>query len=286
MDHETRERGRASGLAHGCGIAVLVAVCVVCAVVIIVIWQLHRALDRTPPEVGPFAHSSAVRTADAAAERRSSARLTKLTSAVPWAVPLGTSVADSCSTEDRNPFMGRANWAPINCVRRSVLYLAFDGDIRTRLHHLDAVLAEQGWASDGSSQRTLTGMATWMSQAGGDPSPAEGRQGSTEPPGSRPICLSTTFAPAAQAQGIQPGGPRVRLRVAVAERPCTPRAETGDTQIDDTPQKSTSPGTVYLAWHPLSTDAVSRSAYTQHRYVAAVSLADTYAVEATATETP
>ncbi|MFI9604469.1 hypothetical protein ACIHCX_32245 [Streptomyces sp. NPDC052043] len=254
----------------------LVAVGVVCALVLCVLWQL---LDRTPPNVGAFAHSAATRAADAAAARTSSARLTSLTSALPWAVPLGTSVADSCQTEDQHPFIGPADWAPINCVRSSVLYLAFDGDIRTHLHQLDGVLAEQAWVGSGSSPNTLTGTATWMSQAGGDPSPAASQRGSTEPPGSQPICLSTTYNPATQKHGIPHGGLGVRLRVAVAELPCTPSADTGDIQISGTPEKSGVDGTVYLAWHPLLTDTVSRSAYTAHRYVAAFSLVDSYAVQ-------
>ncbi|MGW3284616.1 hypothetical protein ACWDR3_08230 [Streptomyces sp. NPDC001002] len=260
---------------------------VVCALALLALWQIHRVLDRTsPPDVGAFAHSATTRAAGEAAARTSSARLTNLTSALPWGVPLGTSVADSCRTEDRNPFFGPARWAPINCVRSSVLYLAFDGDIHARLRQLDAVLAEQEWASSGSSPKPLTGMATWMSQAGGDPSPAASQRGSTEPPGSQPTCLSTTYGPAAQKPDLPHGGLGVRLRVAVAELPCTPSAETGDIQINGRPEKSASDGTVYLAWHPLLTDKVSRDAYTAHHYVAAFSLVDGYAVESTPTTSP
>ncbi|MEU7967843.1 hypothetical protein AB0D09_30970 [Streptomyces sp. NPDC049097] len=278
MDHPTGGRGPAGAPVRGCVSAVLVAVGVVCA---LVLWQIHRTLDRTPPNVGAFAHSAATQTADAAAARTSSARLTNLTAALPWAVPLGTSVADSCRTQDLNPFIGPAHWAPINCARSSVLYLAFDGNIRTHLHQLDAVLAEQEWVGSGSSPNTLTRMATWMSQAGGDPSPAASQQGSTDPPGSQPICLSTTYGPATQKHDVPYGGLGVRLRVAVAELPCTPRADTGDIQIGGRLEKSAVDGTVYLAWHPLLTDTVSRSAYTTHRYVAAFSLVDSYAVQST-----
>ncbi|MFB7334091.1 hypothetical protein ACFC00_20970 [Streptomyces adustus] len=267
-------------------LAVLVAGGVGCALVVCVLWQFHRALDRTPPDVGAFAHSAATRTAGAAAARTSSARMTNLTSALPWAVPLGTSVADSCRTEDQNPFLGPASWAPINCVRSTVLYLAFDGDIRTHLRQLDAVLAEQEWVGSGSSLNTLTGMATWLSQTGGDPSPAASQRGSTEPPGSRPICLSTTYGPATQKRAVPHGGLGLRLQVAVAELPCTPSAETGDLQTDGRPEKSPVEGTVYLTWHPLSTDTVSRSAYTAHRYVAALSLVDGYAVQSAPTTAP
>ncbi|MFF7365265.1 hypothetical protein [Streptomyces sp. NPDC008125] len=286
MDHPTGGRGRPGAPARGCVIAVLAAVGMVCALVLCALWQIHRTLDRTPPNVGAFAHSATTLTADAAAARTSSARLTNLTSALPWAVPLGTSVADSCQATDQNPFIGPAHWAPINCVRSSVLYLAFDGDIRTHLHQLDAVLADQEWAGSGSSPNTLTGTATWMSQTGGDPSPAAPQQGSTDPPGSRPICLSTTYGPATQKHGIPHGGLDVRLRVAVAELPCTPMAETGDIQIGGKLEKSAVDGTVYLAWHPLVTDTVSRSAYTAHRYVAAFSLVDRYAVQSTPTTSP
>jgi hypothetical protein len=177
-------------------IAVLVAVGVVCLPALCMLWQIHRSLDRTPPDVGAFTHSAATRTAGVDAARRSSASLTNLTSALSWAIPLGTSVADSCRTEDQNPFMGAARWAPINCVRSSVRYLAFDGDISTRLHQLDAVPAEQKWVGSGELPYTLTGMATWMSQAGGDPSPTVSQRGSTEPPGSQPIyCPRRTAQP-------------------------------------------------------------------------------------------
>ncbi|MFJ5262365.1 hypothetical protein ACIQAC_18050 [Streptomyces sp. NPDC088387] len=259
--------------------SVLVAVGVVGALVLSAFWHIERTSD--PPDVGAFAHSAATRTAGEAAARKSSTRLTNLTSALSWAVPLGTSVADSCQTEDRNPFFGPPHWAPINCVRSSVLYLAFDGNIRTRLHQLDAVLARQEWTGSGSLPNTLTGMATWMSQAGGDPSPAASRQGSTEPPGSQPICLSTTYGPVTQKRVLPHGGLGVRLSVAVAELPCTPHVETGDIQTDGMPVKATRDGTAYLTWRPLSTDAVSRSAFTAHRYVAAFSLVDSYAVQPT-----
>ncbi|MFF4897587.1 hypothetical protein [Streptomyces sp. NPDC001068] len=281
MDHPTGGNGPAGALTRGCVIAVLVPVSLVCA---LVLRQIHHTLDRTPPNVGAFAHSAATQTADAAAARTSSAGLTNLTAALPWAVPLGTSVADSCQTEDRNPFIGPARWAPINCVRSSVLYLAFDGNIRTHLRQLDAGLAEREWVGSGSSPNTLTGTATWMSQAGGEPSPAGSQQGSTEPPGSQPTCLSTTYGPATQKHDIPHGGLGVRLRVAVAELPCTPRAETGDIQLGGRLEKAAVGGTVYLAWHPLLTDAVSRSAYTTHRYVVAFSLVDRYAVQSTAPE--
>lgn len=283
MDHPTGGRGRAEAPARGCLITVLIAVGVVAALLLCALWQIHRVLYRTPPDIGAFAHSAGTRTADADAARTSSARLTHLTSALPWAVPLGTSVADSCRTENQNAFFGPAHWAPIHCERSSVLYLAFDGNIRTRLQRLDAVLAEQQWVGSDSSPNTLTWAATWSSQAGGDPSPAAPQQGSTEPPGSQPICLSTTYDPAAQKHGFPYGGLRVRLRVAVAELPCTPRADTGDIQMGGRPEKSAADGTVYLAWHPLATGTVSRSAYTAHRYVAAFSLVDSYAVQATQT---
>ncbi|MFE2581496.1 hypothetical protein [Streptomyces sp. NPDC059378] len=125
-----------------------------------------------------------------------------------------------------------------------------------------------------------------MSQADGDPSPAASQRGSTESPGSRPICLSTTYGPATQKHQVPHGGLGVRLRVAVAELPCTPSAQTGDLQTGGRPEKSAVEGTACLAWHPLSTDTVSRSAYTAHRCVAAFSLVDGYAVQSTPTAPP
>ncbi|MFE3269190.1 hypothetical protein [Streptomyces sp. NPDC059215] len=278
MDHPAGVLGRSGAPARGRIITVLVTFSVVCALIAYALFQIHRTLDRTPPDVAAFAHSHATRTADAAAARKSSARLTRLTSALTWAVPLGTSTVDSCQTRNQNPFFGPARWAPINCARSSVLYLAFDGNIHLRLHQFDAALAGQEWAS-GSYPNTLTGMATWMSQAGGDPSPAASQQGSSEPPGSQPICLSTTYIPATKQHRVPYDRLSVRLRVAVAERPYMPSADAGGIPTDG--KKSPIGGTVYLAWHPMSTGAVSRSAYTRHRYVAAFSLVDRYAVQST-----
>lgn len=274
-------------LARGCGITAVAACGVACALILWVLWGVHRSWNNPPPDVGAFAHSADTRAADAAAARTSSVRLTNLTSALPWAQPLGTSVADSCRTENQNSFMGPALWAPITCARSSVLYLAFDGDIRARLHQLDAVLAEQGWvASDYAAANTLTAMATRLSLAGGDPSPAMSQQGSTKPPGTRPTCLSMNYRPASQERELGHGGLGVRLRASVTERPCPPLADTGDIQIHGRPEQDAADGTVYLAWHPLSADAVSRSAHATHRYVAAFSLIDSYAAQSTATATP
>ncbi|WP_143120635.1 hypothetical protein [Actinacidiphila alni] len=250
---------------------------VVCAVVLGALWQIHRTWDRPPPDVGAFARSAATRSAGADAAREGAARLGELRAALPWAVPVGTSVADSCRTLEQGAMFGPRNWSPIRCTRNTVLYLAFDGDIRTRLRQLDAVLAEKKWAGTDAGRNTLTAMATWLSEAGGDASPSAVQRGSTEPPGSRPICLSTGYVPAAQAAA--PTGAEVGLQAAVAERPCPPEADTGDLQLDGPPRKSAVEGTYYVAWHPLWTRAVSRSAYADHRYLVAFSLVDTYAAQ-------
>lgn len=86
-----------------------------------------------------------------------------------------------------------------------------------------------------------------------------------------------------QQQELAHGGLGVRLRVSVAELPCTPQADTGDIQLGGTLEKSATDGITYLTWHPLSTSAVSRSAYTAHRYLAAFSLVDSYALQPTPT---
>jgi hypothetical protein len=56
--------------------------------------------------------------------------------------------------------------------------------------------------------------------------------------------------------------------------------------MNGTLDKLAADGTIYPAWHPLSPFAVSRSAYTAHRYVAAFSLVDSYAVQSTPTTSP
>ncbi|MEW2519032.1 hypothetical protein [Actinacidiphila alni] len=246
-------------------------VVVVGAVVGGALWHFHRMVDRPPPDVAAFARSAATRRAGEDAAREGAARLGELRAALPWAVPVGTSVADSCRTLEEGAMFGPRNWSPIRCTRNTVLYLAFDGDIRTRLRQLDAVLAEKKWAGTDSGRNTLTAMATWLSEAGGDPSPSAAQRGSTEPPGSRPICLSTGYVRAARAAART----EVRLQAAVAEHPCRPEASTGDVQVNGPPEKFSAEGTYYVAWHPLWTRAVSRSAYADHRYLAAFSLVDT-----------
>lgn len=246
---------------------------------------MARALRLEPPDVGAFAHSAATRAADTAAAQRSSAGLADLASPLPWAVPLGTSVAHSCRTQPQSSLFGKRNWDPVSCTRSSVLYVAFDGDIRTHLRQLDTVLARQEWLAGDPPQRTPTGTAPRLSEAGGDPPPAVSEPGSTEPPSSRPICLSEMYGP---PHGFPRGGTGVRPRVAVAvaTRPCTPEADTGDVQVSITPQRSTIDPAARLNWHPLSTRTVSATAFTTHRYAAAFSLVDAYAAQSPVTTSP
>ncbi|MBY8881418.1 hypothetical protein [Actinacidiphila acidipaludis] len=285
MERPTGGRQRAEAVARGCGITALVAAGLVCLLVLIALWQLHRAWDRKPPDIDAFAHAAATRTADAAAARTSSAQLAELTSALPWAAPLGTSVADSCRTENESALFGAARWAPVNCVRSTVVYVAFDGDLRTRVHQLDATLAARRWVGATSLENSLTAMTARIGQTAGAPSPAGPQQRSTEAPTPPPLCVSAGYRPSSQNYGMAHGGLGVRLRVAVAERPCTPEADTGDIQVGGTTEKYTVDGTVYLTWHPLATLTVSRSAHVMHRYVAAFSLVDSYAVQSTTPRT-
>ncbi|SHN05324.1 Catechol 2,3-dioxygenase [Actinacidiphila paucisporea] len=126
-----------------------------------VMWQVQHAWNRKPPDVAAFAARADTRAADKDAARADSAALAALKSALPWAVPLGTSVADSCATQQENPDIGRRIWAPVSCVRTTVAYVAFDGDIRSRLHQLDAALGSRSWTGE-SSPTTLAATATWM----------------------------------------------------------------------------------------------------------------------------
>jgi hypothetical protein len=122
-----------------------------------------------------------------------------------------------------------------------------------------------------------------MSQAGGDPSPKASERGSTEPPGSGQISLSVRYTHGSPRHLRPDDGSAPRLEVAVAGRPSTLLVETGDIQGSGPPERLAGDGTVYLAWHPLSTDAVSQSAYAAHRYVAAFSFVTNYATQRTPT---
>jgi hypothetical protein len=237
---------------------------------------MHHALaGKPPPDIAPFAHSAATRAADEAAARRSSARLADLTSALPWAAPLGTSVADSCRTLGESTFVGETKtWSTISCVRTSVLYVAFDGDVRSRLRQLDAALAAQGWAAQDGAQATLS------AQNASRQSPAAPPQ-----PGIRPAtqstCVQQTYAPAAQR-----GRTGVVLTASVAEYPCRPTVPTGDAQAVGPPQKSSGEGVLYLDWRPLWTQTVADRAFAAHRYLAAFSLVDRYATQSPTAHPP
>lgn len=253
----------------------------VCALGVGALWWMHHALaGKPPPDIAPFAHSAATRAADEAAARRSSARLADLTSALPWAAPLGTSVADSCRTLGGRSFVGEATmWSSISCVRTSVLYVAFDGDVRTRLRQLDAALAAQGWAARDGARDMLSALDASRQSPAAPPQPGIR-------PATRSICLMTTYAPAAQASPAAPGATATALTASVAEYPCTPRVTTGDVQNDGPPRKSRDEGVLYLDYHPLWIQAVARTAYAHHRYLAAFSLTDRYATQSPPARSP
>lgn len=168
---------------------------------------------------------------------------------------------------------GATEWTPITCARTSVLYVAFDGDLRTRLRRLDAVLAAQGWIDRGGASDTLSRST---------PSPAVPQQPDTRPP----TCLQKAYTPAPQQPATARGWTAATLVVSVAEYPCRPSVPTGDAQVVGPPEKSSGEGVLYLEWRPLWTRTVTDRAYAAHRYVAVFSLTDHYAVQSPATRSP
>jgi hypothetical protein len=273
---------------RGCATTFVVVLGLVCALLGYMWWDFDHRFHRPPPDVAAFARADATRTASASAARADNALLKKLSSAVPWAVPLGTSVADSCTSVNQGSF-GGDRWSPISCTRSTVLYAAFDGELHTRLHQLDTAIDTQGWAGtpSGGPPGTLTAMATWMGQVGGDP-PSGTATPSPSASAPKQIALFVRYDRRSNgtldtaAQRAQP-----RLQVGVAGRPYSPFASTGDNQaLDGPPTRLASEGTVYRAWHPLSTDAVARSAYVSHHYVVAFSITSAYIAETVPTTPP
>lgn len=272
----------------GCATTLLVAVGLVFALLGYMMWDIHHRLNRPPPDVAAFARADTTRTASADAARTDSASLKKLAAAVPWAVPLGTSVADTCTSLEAGSFGGRT-WSPISCTRYTVLYVAFDGELNSRLHQLDAAIDAQGWAGapSGGPPDTLTAMATWMGQVGGDPPSGKATPSPTVSP-PRQISLFVRYTlRSAGGLDTHASAAAPHLQVGVAGRLNSPSADTGDIQaLGGPPQKLGGEGIVYRAWHPLSTDAVARSAYAEHHYVVAFSITSRYITQTVPTTPP
>ncbi|MFI0898095.1 hypothetical protein [Streptomyces sp. NPDC020983] len=276
MGDTAGNRGRR--VARGCAFTVFCAVGVVMLLLLGGMWYIHEQLKPpAPPDVAAFAHSAAARTAEAGAARAASADLAALTSAVPWAEPVGTSVSDVCRSVVSSAMFGsRARWSSTGCTRSTVAYVAFDGDIGSRLRSLDAVLGAQGWTGEGAPPATLARAAA------GDPAaPAPSPGGASSSPGApspgwgRVSVLYTARPSAAIGDDTSP-----YLRVSVAGAPYDPQAITGDQQsAGSPPRRDTDQATVYVSWQPLSTHAVAQSAFAAHRYVAAFSLVAHYLVD-------
>ncbi|MFI0942944.1 hypothetical protein [Streptomyces sp. NPDC021020] len=258
---------RGERVARGCAFTAFGVVGLVLAVLLYGMWEFREQTKPVaPPDVAAFAHSPAARTADAAAARSASADLGALASALPWAEPLGTSVSDLCRSRPSGSVVGsRGNWSLVECVRFTVAYVAFDGDVRARLRVIDSAVAAQGW--EGGS--TLTESAADPNRTTPLPSP------STAPPGWGRISVVDARPP------YQPTGNDAdpHLRVSVAGAPDDPEADTGGFQDGVGSQRYKDRGTFYVTWQPLSTHAVAQAAFAAHHYVAAFSVVTRYIVQ-------
>lgn len=258
-------------MARGCAFTVFWAVGVVFALLLGGLWYINEQLKPgDPPDVAAFADSAAARSARAGAARAASADLGALTSALPWAEPLGTSVSDDCRSDESGGSIGsRSSWSAVTCLRSTVAYVAFDGDIGSRLRALDSALATQGWRGG-----TLTAAAASAYRTALPPSPSA----ASSSPGVTP----TGWGRISVSYGRSPGpagvfGPAPRLQVSVAGAPYDPRADTRDFQLfGSRPQLDPGGKIVHVTWQPLPANAVAGSAVAAHGYVAAFSLVSRY----------
>lgn len=252
-------RGGVAKVARGCVFTVIGAMGLVCVLLFCVLWDISRKMQPVPPpDVAAFAHSAAARTARAGATLRSDADLAALASALPWAEPLGTSVSDLCASVENSAMYGRHSWERITCVRSAVAYVAFDGDIGTRLRALDTTLAAQGWEGE-----TLTGAAgprEGTAPPAPPTSPALG-QGPVTVVRHRPLTYADQSADVPH------------LRVSVAGAPDGPRVDT-----DGFPYGGNRV-VVHISRQSLSPSTVARTGFAAHRYVAAFSLVARYIVQ-------
>jgi hypothetical protein len=215
---------------------------------------VHFALRPAPrPDVGAVARSPAVVDADTRATAVLDDRLTDAVGLASWLVPEATAVRDVCSTRLGLTFGGP--YQPVTCVRTVTRYLAFDSDFAARNGAWDEALRSAGWypGTDTMDSALYRYQAT-AGQPDGNPSAA-------------PVLATDLPGVEYTAAG------RVYLRIEWAERPKLPP---GSFPVVDPGRASADSLTVIRAAKPVDVDAVVRGAFTAHRYLAAVTVSQTY----------
>ncbi|WP_406202322.1 hypothetical protein OH807_23845 [Kitasatospora sp. NBC_01560] len=236
-------------------------------------WQWHD-LTTVPhgPDAQALARSAETREARDRAVAFGAEQTARLRAAAPWAEVLGDSVADRCHAEARSgSFGGKPAWSPVLCVRTTVLYAAFDGEIEPRLADLDGALAGLGWKAR-SDGRSLVQRLQRMHSPGADATAEQ-----TAEALARPNTVSVDHVPG-------DGRKSTALTVGVADRTGVPPVSGS---WDNRPSLSgpdakpyldeESERVVYLDWRRADIEAIKAKAYAGHRYLLAIGLTQTYA---------
>ncbi|MFD8596223.1 hypothetical protein ACFV1L_14615 [Kitasatospora sp. NPDC059646] len=230
------------------------------------------------PDVEKAARSPAARAADRTATAESDRQLDRLKAALPWASPLGTTVADVCTTSAVNHMgFARQRWNPVTCTRTSTAYLAFDGDFRQHLVLLDTALAGAGWRTDDRLPlRTpeppgLAAAFDYGHQPPGDATAAQIAEAAARPDVATvryTLPNGTGYAPPPGAD-VAPAGPGATVEVVRA--PHLPALDDGTSAHDLTLKYPTVRTSWFVDWQPCSRAELA-AAYPAHSAVVAVSL--------------
>jgi hypothetical protein len=266
----------------GCLFAAAVVVMVCAALGGCVLWSMQRSGHPAPPDVKALADSPAAREADRAATASTTRQIARLRKATPWATYLDTSVTDLCQSRIQSAALTfHPHWSPVSCLRYTVVYAAFDGDIQRHLRQLDTAVGALPWQPTdppGSPPGGLVAELAYLRQPpdGADPSPStEAADG--------PANLSVRYARRGAPDAPAPAKGAPSLTVSVAQSPTPPQAGGWDDDGATGNGRSKRPygnddmnRSVYVTWHPLSSAAVAASAYTAHEFTMAVALSSPY----------
>ncbi|MFF0295749.1 hypothetical protein ACFYST_19485 [Kitasatospora sp. NPDC004614] len=188
-------------------------------------------------------------------------QLAQLRTALPWATPLGTTVADICETYPANTGFTRRTWTPVMCTRTGTAYLAFDGDFREHLAQLDTTLATAGWKPK---------------QGPGDPPGLVADFDRMHPVDGPPDKATMQYTPPIPSvfviphdNGAYPLGPHATVEVVQA--PLLPRIDDGTAEHDRTLEYPTVTPTHFVDWQPYSHTQLS-TAYPAHGAILAISV--------------
>ncbi|MFJ9610817.1 hypothetical protein ACIRS1_31200 [Kitasatospora sp. NPDC101176] len=247
-------------------------------------WIYLSLRPEPQPDVAKAAQSVTARAADRALTAQADRQLDQVRAALPWAIYLGTTVADSCSTGwvDHGLALTRRTWTPVTCSRTTTVYEAFDGDLPSRLAELDTVLATAGWHPDRTGAPLdreehpgLVAALDYAHRPPDDPTPAQVAEAAARPNAATvqyAVPISFDFVPPASAKATaRQGG-----TVDVAQAPYLPALDDGTAAHDVMLKYPSVKTSYYVDWRQYGHSQLAAAAYPAHGAVLAISISGNY----------